>query len=108
MSRIGKKPIALPSGCKVSVSGDQVTVEAGSARLSMAKRPEISVKVEGDQVIVERPDDERKSKAMHGLTRALISNMITGVTQGFTRELEIIGVGWSARVQGQTVKLDVG
>ncbi len=107
MSRIGKTPIPL-AGTKVSVSGAQVTVESGSNRLSMTHRPEVTVKVEGDLVIVERKDDSRNAKAMHGLTRSLIANMITGVTKGFEKHLEINGVGWTAKLQGNKVNLNVG
>jgi large subunit ribosomal protein L6 len=107
MSRIGKKPVPL-AGAKVSVSGSQVTVEAGGNRLSMTHRPEVCVKVEGDQVVVERQDDSRTAKAMHGLTRSLISNMIQGVTKGYEKHLEINGVGWTAKLQGNKVNLKLG
>ncbi len=107
MSRIGKKPVPL-AGTKVSVSGNQVTVEAGSNRLSISHRPEVTVKVEGDEVVVERKDDSRQTKAMHGLTRSLIFNMIEGVTKGFEKHLEINGVGWTAKLQGNKVNLKVG
>jgi len=107
MSRIGKKPVPL-AGAKVSVSGNQVTVEAGSNRLSITHRPEVTVKVEGDEVVVERKGDSRSAKAMHGLTRSLISNMIQGVTKGFEKNLEINGVGWTAKLQGNKVNLKVG
>lgn len=107
MSRIGKKPVPL-AGAKVSVSGNQVTVEAGSNRLSITHRPEVCVKVQGDQVVVERQDDSRTAKAMHGLTRSLISNMVQGVTKGYEKHLEINGVGWTAKLQGNKVNLKVG
>lgn len=107
MSRIGKKPVPL-AGAKVSVSGNQVTVEAGSNRLSMTHRPEVTVKVQGDEVVVERKGDSRTAKAMHGLTRSLISNMIHGVTKGYEKNLEITGVGWTAKLQGNKVNLNVG
>jgi len=107
MSRIGNKPIPL-AGTKVSVSGNQVTVESGSNRLSLTHRPEVSVAVEGDQVVVKRKSDARTDKAMHGLTRSLIANMIQGVTKGFEKNLEINGVGWTAKLQGNKVNLNVG
>ncbi|MBL4575952.1 MAG: 50S ribosomal protein L6 [Opitutaceae bacterium] len=107
MSRIGKKPIPV-AGAKVSVSGNLVTVEAGSNRLSINHRPEVSVKVDGDQVFVERIVESRISKAMHGLTRSLIANMIQGVTKGYEKNLEINGVGWTAKLQGNKVNLKVG
>ncbi len=108
MSRIGKQPVTLPSGVKVSVQNRTVTVESGSARLSMTHRPEIAVRVEGQQVLVERAGDERAARAYHGLTRALIHNMVVGVTSGFKKELEVIGVGWNAQVRGKKVILNVG
>ena len=107
MSRIGKKPIPL-AGAKVSVNGDQVTVEAGSNKLAMTHRPEVTVKVEGDEVVVDRKSDSRTAKAMHGLTRSLIANMIQGVTKGYEKDLEITGVGWTAKLQGMAVNLNVG
>ena len=108
MSRIGKKPVTIEGGASVSVSGRTVTVEKGSAKLTYEHRPEVAVKVENNQVIVERRDDSRPSRAYHGLTRALIANMVRGVTAGFTKDLEIVGVGWNAQLQGKTVKLNLG
>lgn len=110
MSRIGNKPVALPSGVKVTVKDRQVTVESGPKKLSMRHRPEVAVTVDdaAKQVVVKRKDDSRAARAMHGLTRALINNMVTGVTAGFTRELEVNGVGWTARVQGKKVALNIG
>lgn len=107
MSLIGKKPIPL-AGAKVSVSGNQVAVEAGGNRLNLTHRPEVVVKVDGDQVLVERKGDSRTAKAMHGLTRSLIANMIQGVTKGYEKNLEINGVGWTAKLQGNKVNLNVG
>lgn len=110
MSRIGKKPIDLPDKVKASVSGRVVTIEAGPAKLSITHRPEVTVKVDADkkQIIVERRDDERASRAYHGMTRALLNNMVRGVTEGFKKELEVNGVGWTVQVQGKQVKLNVG
>ena len=108
MSRIGKKPVAIPSGVNVSVNGTTVTVQGKDGTLTMDHRPEVSVKVEDGQVIVERQNDSRSNKAFHGLTRSLISNMITGVTEGFKKELEIVGVGFTARQQGMNVSLKLG
>ena len=110
MSRIGKKPVPIEGGAKVSVSGRDVLVEAGGKRLSLTHRPEVSVKVDAqaNTVVVDRCDNSRIAKAMHGLTRSLIANMIEGVTKGFSRELEIGGVGWTAAVQGNKVRLNVG
>ena len=108
MSRIGKKPVPVEGGASVSVAGRTVTVEKGSAKLAFEHRPEVSVKVEDGQVVVDRNEETRAARAYHGLTRSLIANMIEGVTKGFVKELEITGVGWNAQVQGPQVKLNVG
>lgn len=110
MSRIGKKPVPLAGGVKVSVSGRTVTVEKGSNRLSIDHRPEVKVEVDDDnkQVVITRKNDSRIAKAMHGLTRSLINNMIIGVDKGFEKTLEINGVGWTARQQGMQVALNAG
>lgn len=109
MSRIGKKPVAL-QGAKANVNGRVVTVQSGNATLSYTHEPEVKVTVDEDsnQVFVERTRESRRAKAMHGLTRSLIYNMVQGVTQGFTRDLEITGVGWNAQVQGQKLALNIG
>jgi len=108
MSRIGRKPVPIAKGAKVSINDGNIVVESSKARLSYTHRPEVTVKVEDNEVVVERHGDSRTARAMHGLTRALVANMITGVTEGYTRQLEIVGVGWNAQVQGKTVKLNVG
>ncbi len=110
MSRIGKKPIALPSNVKVAVQDRHVIVEAGSNKLSFQHRPEVSVRLDETQksVVIERHGDSGVAKAMHGMTRALIANMVVGVTAGFSKELDINGVGWGGNVQGQKLALNVG
>lgn len=110
MSRIGKKPVAITGNAKVSVSGRQITAQAGNNTLTFTHPPEVKVSVDdaSKQVVVERVDDSRRARAMHGLTRALVANMVTGVTTGFSKELEVNGVGWTARVQGNKVALNVG
>jgi large subunit ribosomal protein L6 len=110
MSRIGKKPVELPASVKVTVAGRDITVESGSNKLQFTHRPEVSVRVDSDAktVVIERQDDSRAAKSLHGLTRSLIANMIEGVTKGYTKELEINGVGWNAKLQGQIVALAVG
>lgn len=110
MSRIGKQPIDVPASVSVSVSGRTVTVEASGNRLSIEHRPEVSVAWNADQkqIVVERSSDEKQCKAFHGLTRALIQNMVIGVTEGFKKELEVNGVGWNAQVQGKKINLNVG
>lgn len=110
MSRIGKKPVELPGKVKATVSGRDVTIENGQNKLQLTHRPEITVRVDEQarSVVVERKDDSRMAKSLHGLTRSLIENMVVGVTQGFSEELEINGVGWNAKLQGQQVNLAVG
>jgi large subunit ribosomal protein L6 len=96
MSRIGKKPVAVPKGVDVTLQGRTVRVKGPKGDLSFEVRPELNVKVDGGQVLVERPSDSAQHKALHGLTRTLISNMISGVTTGFSKTLEIQGVGYKA------------
>lgn len=110
MSRIGKKPISLPNQVKVAVQDRHVMVEAGSCKLSYQHRPEVTVRVDDQarSVIVDRHGDSRTAKAMHGMTRALIANMVIGVTTGFSKDLDVNGVGWGANVQGQQIALNVG
>lgn len=110
MSRIGKLPIKVPDGVTVSVTGRTVSVEGPQGKLSMEHRPEITVTVDSDagKVIVERADNLRESKAYHGLTRALVANMVEGVTKVFEKALEIHGVGFGAKLQGQTLELTLG
>ncbi len=108
MSRIGKQPVAIPSGVKVDVSGSTVTVEGPKGKLDITHRPEVSVAVEGSDVQVTRKGDSKPARAYHGLTRSLISNMIEGVTNGFKKSLDIVGVGWQAKLNGRQLSLQVG
>jgi large subunit ribosomal protein L6 len=110
MSRIGKKPIPVPSGAKVNVAGRDVTVEGKLGKLSYTHRPEIGVKVEDDgkRIVCTRASEVREVRAYHGLTRALINNMLVGVTEGYEKKLEIQGVGYLAAIQGSTLQLRVG
>lgn len=108
MSRIGKKPVDIPSGVKVAVSGNNVQVEGKLGKLDFTFRTEIEVKVEGDQVIVDRKGEERLTRALHGLTRSLINNMVIGVTQGYEKAIEIYGVGYGASLQGNTFTIMCG
>src|SRR5690554_4995079 len=101
MSRIGKKPIPIVSGVKVTQTGQTVNVEGPLGKLNFTHRPEVSVKIEADNVTVERRDDERMSRGLHGLTRTLIANMIEGVSKGFMRSLELYGVGFGVQLQGK-------
>jgi len=106
MSRIGKAPIAVPSGVDVSITESAVTVKGPKGQLSREIPGGISLRQDGDTLVVERPDDERRSRAMHGLVRSLVNNMVIGVTDGFRKELDIVGVGYRAAAQGKT-KLDM-
>ena len=108
MSRIGKKPVAVPAGVTVTVADSKVTVEGPKGKLEFPVADFISVKVEGGQVIVDRADDERQSRAFHGLTRAMIQNMVIGVTQGYEKRLELVGVGYICAVQNNVLQLRVG
>jgi len=106
MSRIGKSPIPVPSGVEVTIDGRHITVKGPKGTLERDLPGEITVRQEGDELIVERPNDERQNRAMHGLVRSLVNNMVVGVHQEFTKELEIIGVGYRAAAQGPS-KLDL-
>ena len=109
MSRIGKQPVTLPANVKASVSNRVVTIEGAKTKLSFTHKPQVEVKVDGNQVLITRKSDARADRALHGTTRALIQNMVIGVTEGFKKELEIVGVGWTAQVQGnKLVKLNIG
>lgn len=110
MSRIGKKPVTLPSGVKVNVANRAITVEGKLGKLSYTHRPEVSVIVadDGKTVVCERGSEERQTRAFHGLTRALIDNMVVGVTEGYEKKLEIQGVGYLAAVQKDVLQLRVG
>ena len=108
MSRIGNKPVSIVSGVSVSVADSQITVEGPKGKLSFTHRPEVKVEVEGSEVKVTRFGDDRESRSFHGLTRALIQNMVVGVTQGYEKKLEIVGVGYLAAVQNNELQLRVG
>ena len=100
MSRIGKKPILIPSGVEVTLDGSHITVKGPKGTLEHDAPEDITVTREGDELLVSRPDDEREHRALHGLTRSLVANMVIGVSDGFTRELNIVGVGYRAAAQG--------
>jgi len=108
MSRIGKSPVTIPDAVEVSIDGREVRVEGPKGRVSARIPAEIEARVEDGRVIVERPGDTPRHRALHGLSRSLIANMVEGVTKGFVRKLEIIGVGYRAEGGGRTLKLNLG
>ena len=108
MSRVGKKPIELPSGVKVNLSGRKVQVEGPKGKLDWEHHPDVKVAVEGNQVTVERSGDHKTARALHGTTRQLIHNMVFGVSQGYERKLEIVGVGYNAKADKKKVTLSIG
>ena len=100
MSRVGKSPIPVPSGVDVTIAGRHITVKGPKGTLERDIPGAITVRQDGEELVVERPDDERENRALHGLTRSLINNMVVGVTEGFRKDLEIVGVGYRATAQG--------
>ena len=108
MSRIGRLPIDIPAGVTVTVSGQDVAVKGPKGELNLTVAQPIEVKVEENQVLVSRPDDERESRALHGLTRTLINNNIIGVTQGYTKGLEVVGTGYRVAQKGTAVEFALG
>ncbi len=108
MSRIGKKPVVIPDKVKVDVANGSITVEGPLGKLEFAHRPEVDVRVDAGSVLVDRKNDERAARAFHGLTRALIQNMVDGVTQGFEKRLEVVGTGYLAAIDKGVLQLRVG
>ncbi len=108
MSRIGKMPITLPANVDIRVDGQVVTVKGPNATLTQTIHPDIKVNVDGSTVTVTRPSDEKKHRALHGLTRSLVNNMVVGVSQGFSKNLDINGVGFKAQKQGNKLVLNLG
>jgi large subunit ribosomal protein L6 len=109
MSRIGKAPIPVPSGVEVTIDGTRVAVKGPKGSLAWSVPDDITVSRDGDTLTVTRPDDERQHRALHGMARSLVANMVLGVSEGFTKELEIVGVGYRANAQGPSkIELQVG
>jgi large subunit ribosomal protein L6 len=109
MSRIGKLPVAIPSGVSAERTSDRhIKVKGPKGELKLALRPEVDVEIKDGKVLVSREGEARDARAYHGMTRAMIQNMMVGVTKGYQKDLEIIGVGWNAAVQGNKVVLSVG
>jgi large subunit ribosomal protein L6 len=109
MSRIGKQPVAVPSGVDINISGADISVKGPQGLLTMTVPGEIKVTKAESTIVVERPNDERQNRALHGLVRSLVNNMVVGVTQGFSKELEIVGVGYRAQAKGpKAIELALG
>ncbi|NLX03094.1 MAG: 50S ribosomal protein L6 [Syntrophomonadaceae bacterium] len=108
MSRIGKKPISLPAGVKVTVDGNTVTVQGPKGTLTQALPEEITITQEDNQILVQRANDDKQQRSFHGLSRALIANMVEGVTNGFEKKLELVGVGYRAQMQGKKLVISIG
>jgi large subunit ribosomal protein L6 len=108
VSRIGKQPIPVPSGVEVSIDGNTVTVKGPKGTLTQTFVPVIEITLEDGTIYVRRPNDERRSRSLHGLTRTLVANMVTGVSEGFEKKLEIVGVGYRAQLKGEDLALALG
>jgi large subunit ribosomal protein L6 len=108
MSRLGKQPVPVPSAAKVAIDGETINVDGPKGKLSFTAQPAIELKQEGSEIIVSRRDDQRTSKAFHGLTRAIVQNMVIGVTDGYRKALEVQGVGYNATLKGKQIELAVG
>ncbi|MEY8566115.1 50S ribosomal protein L6 [Corynebacterium sp.] len=108
MSRIGKNPVVLPSGVTVTIDGQNVEVKGPKGTLSQVIPAPISVAQEGNELIVSRPDDHRKNRSLHGLSRSLVNNMVVGVTEGYTTKMEIFGVGYRVQAKGSNLEFALG
>ncbi|WP_138160051.1 50S ribosomal protein L6 [Peptoniphilus catoniae] len=108
MSRIGKKPIEIPNGVDIKIEDNTVTVKGPKGELKQTFDPNMKIVMEGQEIIVTRPDESKKSKSMHGLVRTLIANMVIGVTEGYKKELEIVGTGYRAAKNGKKLALTLG
>jgi large subunit ribosomal protein L6 len=108
MSRIGRKPVSIPQGVKVNIDGAVVRAEGPKGKLMQPVPAGLSAKLENNQLVISRSDDDRKTRALHGLARALVANMVTGVKDGFERKLEIVGIGYRAQLQGRVIQLALG
>ena len=108
MSRIGRKPINIPAGVEIKLDNGVLTVKGPKGTLTQSIHPNMSIEIDGAVLEVKRPDDQKENRSLHGLTRALIQNMVTGVTDGFKKELEIQGVGYRAQKQGNKLVLTIG
>ena len=109
MSRIGKLPVSVPAGVEVSINGNEVTVKGPKGELTRSFYSALTIEqAEDNSIVVSRPDDERESRAQHGLTRTLINNMVIGVSEGYSKTLELVGVGYRAAVKGDKLEMNLG
>lgn len=108
MSRIGLKPITIPAGVDVNINANTVTVKGPNGTLTMDAHPNMDISVEGSEIIVKRPNDQKENRSLHGLTRSLVANMVTGVTEGFKKTLEVNGVGYRVQLQGNKLVMNLG
>ena len=108
MSRIGKKPITIPAGVDVKLNGSEVTVKGPKGELKNTFNPAMAIAMEGNEIVVTRPNDDKENRSLHGLTRTLIVNMVEGVTNGYTKELEVNGVGYRVQKQGKNLVMNLG
>lgn len=108
MSRIGKKPITIPAGVDVKINGSEVTVKGPKGELKNTFNPEMAIAMEGTEIIVTRPSDNKNHRSLHGLTRTLIANMVEGVSKGYSKELEVNGVGYRVQKQGNNLVMNLG
>ena len=108
MSRIGKKPITIPAGVEVKLNGNEVTVKGPKGELKNTFNADMAIAIEGNEIIVTRPSDNKEHRSLHGLTRTLIANMVEGVTNGYTKELEVNGVGYRVQKQGKNLVMNLG
>ena len=108
MSRIGRKPINIPAGVEVKLNGSEVTVKGPKGTLTQSFSPKMTIAQEGAELIVTRPDDQKENRSLHGLTRTLLHNMVVGVTEGFSKTLEVQGVGYRVQKQGKDLVMNLG
>ncbi len=108
MSRIGRKPINIPAGVEVTLNGSEVTVKGPKGTLTQSFSPRMGIAVEGSEVLVTRPNDDKVNRSLHGLTRTLVHNMVVGVTEGFSKTLEVQGVGYRVQKQGKDLVMNLG
>ena len=108
MSRIGRMPIAIPAGVTVEVNGNKVTAKGPKGELTQEMHPDMIIEVEGNEVLVKRPSEDKLHKSLHGLTRTLVHNMIVGVSEGYKKELDVVGVGYRAAMEGKKLVMNIG